>query len=498
MIRLSRDAIAVKAGVETPLYDMAAVRPGIVHLGLGGFHRAHLARYTHDLMNLDAHALEWGIAGVGLRSQDRHLIEALQRQDGLYTLVEQEGARQRAVVIGAIRKAILAAESASGMLAEMGRREIRIVSLTVTEHGYHLDRPTRRLDLDHEDVRHDLACPGEPRTPIGAIAEALSRRRQAGLAGFTVLSCDNIQNNGDVVKAALLAFSSARDPGLAEWIEAHAAFPNSMVDRITPVPQPAQIAAFRAAFDLDDAAPIFTETFRQWVIEDRFIDGRPTWERVGAQFVEDVAPYELMKLRLLNCSHLAIAGLGQLAGYVLVSEAMSDPLIAGYMRALMDQETAPTLRPVPGVDLDDYKRTLTRRFANTAIEDTVQRVNTDAPLTVILDSLRDRLRVGGSIRLLALALAAWLRRVRGEDEQGRSLSIVHPLASLLRDKAIQGGADPAPLLGIGALFGDLGSDPRLREEVGTWLRALYEKGTRETMRAAAQRGYFQPLDLADI
>jgi mannitol-1-phosphate/altronate dehydrogenase len=290
-----------------------------------------------------------------------------------------------------------------------------------------------------------------------------------------------------MLKGALLDFAQARDPALAEWIEGHAAFPNSMVDRITPVPQPAQIADFRARYGLDDEAPIFTETFRQWVIEDHFLQDRPAWEAVGVQFVADVAPFELMKLRLLNCSHLAIAGLGQLAGYRLVSETMSDPYIEAYMRALMDRETGPTLAPVPGIDLDEYKRTLVRRFANTAIEDTVQRVNTDAPLTVILDPLRDRLRDGRDIPLLALALAAWLRRVRGEDEEGRPIIVSHPLAPLLRQKAEEGGPDPGPLLGIERLFGNIGSDPRLRQEVGAWLSSLYENGVRETLRRVAER-----------
>ncbi|WP_116091856.1 mannitol dehydrogenase family protein [Sphingomonas crusticola] len=490
MIRLDRAGRSGFGNAAGPHYDATAVGTGIVHLGLGGFHRAHMARYSDELMNLDPGALEWGIAGVGLRPQDARLIAALQRQDGLYTLVEQEGERQEAFVIGAIARAIFAGDRPALTLAALANKAVRIVSLTVTENGYHLERATKRLDLASPEVRHDLANPRVPHTAIGALAEALDRRRRAGEPGFTILCCDNIQHNGDVLRAAVLAFAEARGQGLADWISQNTSFPNSMVDRITPVAQPAQIAAFRDRYQLEDAAPIFAERFRQWVIEDRFLYGRPAWEKVGAQFVGDVTPYEMMKLRLLNCSHLAISGLGQLAGYHLISDVMSDAAIVQYMRALMDLETGPTLAPVPGVDLDHYKQTIIERFANIAIEDTVERVNTDAPLNLLLDPLRDRLRRGEGIELLALALAAWLRRVRGEDEQHRPVAVSHPLASLLREKALEGGADPLPLLSITSLFGEVGEHPVLHREVGRWLASLYQYGARETLRRAVEAGVF--------
>ncbi len=483
--RLNRAALATLPASVAPGFNVATVRPGIVHLGLGGFHRAHMARYTHTLMQARPDALQWGIAGAGLLPGDRRLAEALAPQDGLYTLVERSGAEETVTVIGALAAVLFAGDSSAALLDAIDQPAIRIVSLTVTENGYCLNRATKQLDLDNPLIQADLAQPTQPRSAIGVIVEACRRRREAGAPAFTALSCDNIQHNGTVLRDAVLTLARRRDPVLAEWIAAEISFPSTMVDRITPVTTPADVAALAERHGIADAWPVFCETFTQWVIEDRFVAGRPAWEQVGAQFVADVAPYEFMKLRLLNASHLAVAGLGRLAGYVTIDEAMADPLMTRYMTALMDRETGPTLPPVPGIDLADYKATLIQRFGNTAIKDTVERVNTDAPLNVLVDPIRDRLRAGAPLDLLALALAAWLRRVRGEDEAGQPIDVRHPLASLLRDAAVQGGEDPAPLLGITALFGETGTDPRLVAPVGRWLAALYRNGSRATLAQAA-------------
>jgi mannitol-1-phosphate/altronate dehydrogenase len=272
---------------------------------------------------------------------------------------------------------------------------------------------------------------------------------------------------------------------LAAWIAENGSFPSTMVDRITPVTAATDIATLTERYGIIDRWPVFAEAFTQWVIEDRFPAGRPAWEDVGAQFVTDVTPYEFMKLRLLNASHLAVAGMGRLAGYLTIGEAMADPLINRYMAALMDRETGPTLPDVPGIDLPLYKAALLERFSSSAIKDTVERVNTDAPLNVLVDPIRDRLRTGGSVDLLALALAAWLRRVRGEDEQGQPIEIRHPLADELRARAIEGGPDPRPLLAIGQLFGSTGADPRLQDPVGHWLASLYADGARQTLVQAS-------------
>ncbi len=485
-----RNLARLQASVRVPAYDVARVTPGIVHLGLGGFHRAHMARYTHDLMERRPDALRWGIVGAGLLPGDRKMRDALEPQQGLYSLVERSGATETVTVVGSIPRVVFAGEWSDELLLAIDDPAIRIVSLTVSENGYCLNRATKRLDLDHDLIRHDLAEPARPRSAIGVVVEAYRRRRDAGKPAFTGLTCDNIERNGDVLRDAVLALAGHRDPGLAAWIGAEARFPNTMVDRITPVTQEFQIAELRERHGVADRWPVFSETFMQWVIEDRFAQGRPPWEEVGAQFVEDVAPYEFMKLRLLNASHLAVAGLGRLAGYAYIDEAMADPLFRGYMAALMDRETGPTLLPVPGIDLALYKRTLIERFANTAIKDTVERVNSDAPINALVDPIRDRLRTGGDVSLLALALAAWCRRARGEDERGEPIELRHPLAALLRAKAAEGGADPAPLLSIRQLFGELGDDERLVRAVAKWLASLYAAGSLETLRRAKAEGSF--------
>ena len=483
---LSRAALPhLPAAVRTPGFDPAAITPGIVHLGLGGFARAHLVRYTHELMERRADMRRFGITGAGLMANDRHMAESLLPQDCLYTLLERDASGETARIVAALTGVIFAAADSTALLALIDNPAIAIVSLTVTENGYCLNRATKRLDPEHPLIRADLAHPDRPSSAIGVVVEAARRRMAAGGAPFTALTCDNIQHNGDVLRAAILDLATLRDPALAQWIDAEIAFPNSMVDRITPVTAAADIAGLADRYGLADGWPVVCETFSQWVIEDRFAAGRPAWEEVGAQFVADVAPYEMMKLRLLNGSHLAVSGLGRLMGYVTIDEAMADPLITRMMAALMDRETGPTVPPVAGIDVAAYKRTLIERFANPAIKDTVERVNTDAPLNVLLDPIRARLAAGQPLDILALALAAWLRRVRGEDESGQPIDIRHPLAPLLREKALAGGPDPAPLLGITALFGEAGADPRLLTPVARWLAALYNTGSRATLAEAA-------------
>lgn len=487
-IKLSRanlPSLAERAVI--PRFDPASVRAGIVHLGLGGFHRAHMARYTHDLMQGSADALGWGIVGAGLLPADRRMHDALGPQDDLYTLVERDAAGETRTVVASLARTIFAGDGTAELLSALEDPAIRIVSLTVTEHGYCLNRATKQLDPGHPLIQRDLAAPHAPASAIGVLVEALRRRRAARQAPPTLLTCDNIQHNGEILRSAVLALAELQEPDLARWIEAETAFPSTMVDRITPVTAQADIDRLRDVDGIDDAWPVFSETFTQWVIEDRFPGGRPAWETVGAQFVPDVAPYEFMKLRLLNGSHLAVSGMGRLMGYETIDEAMADPLMTRFMVALMDRETGPTVPPVPGIDLAAYKAKLVERFANPAIKDTVERVNTDAPLNVLLDPMRDRLAAGAPLELLALALAAWLRRVRGEDEQGKPIEIKHPLAAELRARAIEGGPDPVPLLSVGALFGESGRDPALIAPVGRFLASLYERGAAATLRAEAAR-----------
>ncbi|ATE64533.1 mannitol dehydrogenase family protein [Rhizorhabdus dicambivorans] len=475
--------------VAVPAYDRAALKPGIVHIGLGNFHRAHMARYTDALMAREPSASAWGIMGAGLLPGDAPLHDHLRAQDWLYTLVER-GEGERVAIVGSLVGTILAAGSSAALVEAMARPETRIVSLTVTEHGYCLDAATRRLDRDHPAILADLADPGHPRSAVGIIVEAFRKRMIAGFGAFTAMSCDNIQHNGHMLAQAVLDFAAWRSPALAAWIASHARFPSTMVDRITPVTRPEDIADLAARHGIDDAAAVFCESFSQWVIEDDFADGRPAWDSVGAQFVDDVTPYELMKLRLLNASHLAIAGPARLMGHDYVHEAMADGLVRRFMARLMDAETGPTLPPVPGIDLDRYKATLIRRFANPAIRDRVERVNSDAALNYLLDPVRDRLTKEEPVDLLGFGVAAWIRRMRGEDEAGGPIEVRHPLAALLRERTIEGGPDPLPVLRIASLFGDLVDHVGFVATVARSLAAIYALGCRAALeRLAEEQGF---------
>ena len=484
---LNRAALrALPPGLRGPAFDPAGVTAGIVHLGPGNFHRAHMARYMHDLMDRRSDALGWGILGAGLMPADRRMVEALAPQDGLYTLLERGDGEERATIIGSLAGLAFASEGAAALLDVMAAPAIRIVSLTVTENGYCVDRATKQLDPSNPLIQADLAQPSAPRSAIGIIVEALRRRRDARHAAFTALSCDNLQHNGHVLRNAVLAFAEMRDPALARWIAAEAAFPATMVDRITPGTTEADRHGLAARHGLRDRWPVPCESFRQWVIEDHFAAGRPAWEEVGAQIVPDVGPYEFMKLRLLNASHHTIAGLGRLLGHAHVSDCMADADLAGLMRAVMDRETGPTVPPVPGVDLEAYKRTLIGRFANPAIRDTPGRIVADGSPNILLDPLRDRLRDGRSVELLSLAVAAWMRCASGLDEAGEPIALRHALAPLLRERAVHGGPDPAPLLAVEAVFGDLRNWPAFVAPLRHWLQLLYARGARGTLAAARE------------
>ncbi len=482
---LCRASLAdLPANIARPRFDPAKISRGIVHLGFGNFHRAHMARYTHDLMERRADAAEWGIVGVGTLPADIRVRDALAAQDTLYTLVERQDQDETATVVGSVSEVIFAGESSRAALLAIDNPTIRIVSITVTENGYCRNAETRTLDREHPSIVFDLAHPEEPRSAIGIVVEAYRRRMAARAPAFTAMTCDNIQHNGVVLRDAVLTLAGWRDQRLADWIAANVRFPSTMVDRITPVTTPQQIEDFTARYGLVDRWPIFCERFRQWVIEDDFVAGRPAWEEVGAQFVIGVAPYEFMKLRFLNASHLAIAGLGRLMGYAYIDETIRDDSLRSYMRALMDRETGPTLPPVPGVDLDHYKTQLIERFGNVAIKDTVDRVNADAPINLLLEPIRDRLTAGASVDLLALALAAWMRRATGVDENGKPISVVHPLADLLRERANAGGPDPMPLLSIRKLFGDLIDHAAFVATLRAWLTKLYADGAAATLSNA--------------
>ena len=458
LLRLSPGTLGqAKAGCVLPGYDRASLRTGIVHLGLGAFARAHLATYTDDL--LATASGDWGIVGVSLQRPDQR--DRLMPQSGLYTALQRDGGGAAARVIGCVRAVLVAPEDPAALLTVMAQDTCRIVSLTVTEKGYCHDPATGRLDHGHPDIRHDLEHPMTPRSAIGLIVAALRRRRASGLPPFTVLCCDNLPHNGRLLAALARDFAALRDDRLAAWIETECAFPSTMVDRIVPATTEADMAASVEMTGLFDAAPVSHEPFRQWVIEDRFIARtRPAWDKVGAQLVADVAPYEHMKLRLLNGAHSALAYLGYLAGHETIADTVADAVFRDYVVALWRQEIIPSVPSPPGTDLQGYAADLLTRFANPAIRHRTWQIAMDGSQKLpqrLLSTMRERLAQGLPFPRLALAVAAWVRYVGGIDEAGRTIDVRDPLAATLQATLAAAGPDPAAriaaVLGMQAVFG---------------------------------------------
>jgi mannitol-1-phosphate/altronate dehydrogenase len=469
--------------VTLPTYARAALRRAIVHLGVGGFHRAHQALYLDDLAQRGI-SLDWGERGVGLLPADRRMAEALGPQDCLYTVVERSAERDTARIVGSLGGYLFAPEDRTRVLELLVDPATRIVSLTITEGGYLVDDKTGVFDADDPAVRGDTDL-DVPKTAFGYLCSALARRRAAGTPPFTVLSCDNLQGNGRVARTAVVSFAGLHDEALAAWIDANVAFPNAMVDRITPQTTDADRAMVAQVFGIADAWPVMTEPFRQWVIEDTFAYGRPPLEEVGVQIVPDVHPYETMKLRLLNASHQALAYLGYLAGHRYVHDAAADPALRTLIARMMDEEVTPLLPPVPGVDLVDYKRSLLERFSNPKIKDTLARLafaGSDRMPKFLLPSLAEALAQGRPHRLLTLATAGWLRYLRGVDEQGNEIVLQDDRADELRRLANEGKPDPRPLLSVRRVFGDLGDSAAWVAELSAALQDLDARGARAVLQ----------------
>ncbi|TKJ35175.1 mannitol dehydrogenase family protein [Blastococcus sp. CCUG 61487] len=470
--------------LSVPTYDRAALTPAVVHFSVGGFHRAHQLLYFDEVAERRISS-GWGVVGVGLHS--RTMKDALAPQDHLYTVVERSPDGERARVVGVMVDYHFAPDDPARVLDLLTDERTRMVSLTITGSGYRLSPSTRTFDADDVDIQADLRSPATPRTVFGYLVEALDRRRRAGLAPFTVVSCDNMHRNGDAARDAVVGFARLRDEVLARWISDRVAFPSSMVDRITPHTPPGEREAVARRYGVDDRWPVITEPFSQWVIEDTFCNGRPPLDEVGVRFVPDVAAYELMKTRLLNASHCALGYLGSLAGLRSLDEVMAEPVFARYVERMMDDEVTPLLPEPPGIDLADYKRTLLQRFANPAISDGLPRLcrrgSTKMPHH-LLPSLHEALASGRPHRLLTLGLAGWLRYLRGTDERGGPLVIDDPHAELLRARARAGGDDPRPLLDLRSIFGGLGDDAAFVAALREALVRLDRDGVRATLAAA--------------
>lgn len=445
------------APIARPDYRLAEVTTGIAHIGVGGFHRAHQAAYTDALMNT-GEGLEWGICGIGTRAEERSMRDALASQDYLYTLVELDDRPDTEVrVIGSIRDMLLVDEDGSeAVVARLADPAIRIVSLTITEGGYCLDDSTGQFNAQLPQIQHDLQNPRSPVSVFGLLCAALAKRRGDGIGPFTVMSCDNLPHNGDVTRKATLAFAGLVDPDLARWIERNVSFPNAMVDRITPMTSTAHRQDLKRQHGLDDAWPVVCEPFVQWVLEDRFVAGRPAWEKVGVQFTDDVSPYEEMKIKLLNGSHLALTYLGFLCGYRFVHETMADPLFVEYIRRYMDEDVTPQLAPVPGIDLTRYKQTLIERFSNCAIADQLERVCSDGSSKFpkfTVPTINRLIADNAALDRAALVVAAWALYLRGVDENGEQYRIPDPRADFCQSLVEEDDGLAERLLGREEIFG---------------------------------------------
>jgi fructuronate reductase len=430
--RLSAATLSrVPSGVATPRYDRTTLRPRIVHFGLGAFFRAHGALYTEDVLHVRGG--DWGIVGVSLQRPDQR--DRLAPQDGLYTALQRDGSGTQARVVGSVLSVLVAPEDPAEVVSLLAAPSTSIASLTVTEKGYCHNPATGRLDPSHPDIVYDRAHPDAPRSAVGFIVAGLAARREAGLAPFIVVTCDNLPSNGRLLARLVRDFAALRDNALADWIATKVAFPSTMVDRIVPAMTAADPRDARAATGLLDAAPVSHEPFRQWVIEDRFGNAeRPQWELAGAQIVADVAPFEHMKLRLLNGAHSALAYLGYLAGHETIFDAVSDPVLNGFVRRLWD-EIVPMVPPPPDTDLRHYTESLLARFANPTVRHRTWQIAMDGSQKLpqrLLGTIRERLHAGLPIPSLALTVAAWIRYVGGVDEAGQPIDVRDPLAVQLR------------------------------------------------------------------
>ncbi len=462
--------------VTQPAYDRSAVRPGIVHLGVGAFHRAHQAAYTDAV--LAAGDGRWGITAASLRSPATR--DALAPQDGLYAL-NIRGETDRLAVIGSIGRVLAAPEDPAALLDALCAPATAIVSLTVTEKAYCRDPASGALDEAHPDILHDLAHPHAPRSALGWLAAAIARRRAEGLPPFTVLCCDNLPANGRTLHRLLTRFARLRSPSLGAFVENEVACPDTMVDRIVPATTAEDRARVAAALELQDAWPVIAEPFSQWVIADRFPAGRPAWEDAGVMLVADVAPFEAMKLRLLNASHSALAYLGILAGVETVADAMRDPDLAGFAARVMD-DAAPTLSVPPGTDVGGYKRALLARFRNPALRHRLRQIAADGSQKLpqrVVDTMRDRLALGLPVDAHALVIAAWGRCGAGGERAEDPAASVLDWARTARPPADR--LAPA-LLGLRPVFDALCEDPRFRAAVTTALCRLDTIGAQQAVQ----------------
>ncbi len=485
MIKLSNATVSdLPEEIERPQYDRSLLSPGIVHIGLGNFHRAHQSWYLHRLIQQGL-AQDWAIIGAGVRPNDKAMRDRLAAQDYLTTLIELSPSGRSAEVVGSMTGYVPVEDGNAALIAQMADPAIRIVALTVTEGGYYTDPVTGIFTEDHPDILHDAANPDTPCTAFGAMIAALKLRRAQGTGPFTGLSCDNLLGNGAVLRQAVLSLARMSDPDLADWINTACTFPNSMVDCIVPATGPEEIALARE-FGIDDAAPVTHENFRQWVIEDAFCAGRPDWDRVGAIFSDNVHGYESQKIRILNAGHQVIANAAEVLGLQTVSQAMEHRTILSFFRKVMTEEIVPHVDPVPGMTPLQYMDLIERRFANPAIADTIRRIAFDGSSRhpgFVLPTVHDALAASAPLEGLALVEASWARMCKGQREDGSGIEPNDPFWNELTICARKAEETPHIWLGMRQFYGDLADTSRFAEAFGRWLTIIYRDG----MAAALER-----------
>ena len=474
---------AIKATAAIPAYDRSALTAGIVHFGVGNFHRAHQAIYLDDLFNTGSDH-DWAIVGAGVLPSDEAMRAKLEAQDFLTTVVEQDNnksaARVTAPMIDYLRPG-----NAAATIAQLADPAIRIVSLTITEGGYFLDPASGMFNPQHPAIAADGNNPGDPKTVFGLIIAGLKARKDKGIMPFTVMSCDNIPGNGEVTHAAVSGLARLSDPAFAEWIEANVAFPNGMVDRITPATGPREVGIVADDYGIDDNWPVFCEEFKQWVLEDHFPAGRPALEKVGVQFVPDVAPYEHMKIRILNGGHAAIAYPAALLDIHFVHEAMEDKTVCAFWAKLEEDEIIPVVPPVPNTDLNAYFKKVESRLFNPKIADTIPRLAQDGSNRqpkFILPTTADRLRRGEDVVGLSLVSALWCRYFAGTTDSGQAITFNDGSADRLHAAAIKAKDDPQAFLALSDIFGDVAQSTLFQKRFAHALRTLWDKGTRATLQ----------------
>lgn len=473
MISLSKESLDnLPQEVKSPNYNRKTIKQGFVHIGVGGFHRSHQAYYINNLLS-DRENDEWGICGIGLRKDDQKIFESLTEQNGLYSLITRSpNGLIESEIIGSIINFIWAYKTPEKALKKLADVATKIVSLTITEGGYNFHSDTGEFDFSHPDVQHDLNKNNTPKTVFGFLTEASRRRMKAGLPSFTIMSCDNIQHNGNVARKMFLSFAEKQDLSVYKWMLENTVFPNSMVDRITPVTTDEDINYLMKTHTIIDKWPVTCEPFIQWVLEDKFSFGRPPFERVGVQLVDDVKPYEKMKLRLLNAGHSVLGIPGSLHGHPTIDACMEDPIFRKLMRHFMDFEATPTLDPVPGIDLSKYKDSLEERFGNNNIKDTVERICSESSAKLpkfLFETIAENLRQEQSVSIGAFIVACWFYYYhQGRNEKGESIIIIDQFSHRLKAKS----SSPETFISNTSLFGALATNEKFLKTYLHWAKKL--------------------------